>query len=85
MQPHLKKCFEGIAKLDFTKDMAITGMISSEQERVPFTENIYPADAKVRHCQTAKPCSSVILSWFSYCKNLVFRAWWRSGCCRWRS
>ncbi|XP_075900184.1 dynein axonemal heavy chain 3 [Nelusetta ayraudi] len=46
VQPHLKKCFEGIAKLDFTKDMAITGMISSEQERVPFTENIYPADAK---------------------------------------
>lgn len=54
VQPHLKKCFEGIAKLDFTKDMAITGMISSEQERVPFTENIYPADAKVWHRQTAQ-------------------------------
>lgn len=63
VQPHLKKCFEGIAKLDFTKDMAITGMISSEQERVPFTENIYPADAKVWHRHTAKPRPLVVLSW----------------------
>lgn len=49
VQPHLKKCFEGIAKLEFTEDMAITGMISSEKEIMPFIENIYPADAKVRH------------------------------------
>lgn len=67
MQPHLKKCFEGIAKLDFTKDLAITGMISSEQERVPFTENIYPADAKVRHHQT--PNASIVLSWMCNCKK----------------
>ena len=48
VQPHLKKCFEGINKLNFTEDMEIIGMISSENENVPFATKIYPAKAKVR-------------------------------------
>ncbi|NWX20475.1 DYH3 protein, partial [Aegotheles bennettii] len=46
VQPHLKKCFEGIAKLEFTENLEILGMISSEKEIVPFVDKIYPAKAK---------------------------------------
>ena len=46
VQPHLKKCFEGIAKLDFTDEQEILGMISSEKENVPFVGTIVPAKAK---------------------------------------
>ena len=46
VQQHLKKCFEGIAKLEFTETKEITGMVSSENEIVPFVKNIVPANAK---------------------------------------
>lgn len=47
VQPHLKKCFEGIARLEFTEDQEVVGMISAEKETVPFSTKIIPAKAKV--------------------------------------
>eukprot|EP01135_Chromosphaera_perkinsii_P007265 Nk52_evm73s745 gene=Nk52_evmTU73s745 len=45
VQPHLKKCFEGIAKLDFNDNKEILGMYSAEEERVEMNSLINPAQA----------------------------------------
>ncbi|EGD83038.1 dynein heavy chain 2 [Salpingoeca rosetta] len=46
VQPHMKKCFEGIARLKFDEQQQILGMISSENEEVQFDRVLVPADAK---------------------------------------
>lgn len=48
VQPHLKKCFEGIHQLEFTDEEEVVGMISAEKEMVPFSGKIIPAEAKVK-------------------------------------
>ena len=45
MQPHLKKCFEGIHRLDFGTDLSISAMISAEKESVPFKNVISTKNA----------------------------------------
>ncbi|XP_063674391.1 dynein axonemal heavy chain 1-like isoform X3 [Bolinopsis microptera] len=42
VQPHLRKCFEAIAKLTFQEDLKITAMHSMDGESVPFSETLYP-------------------------------------------
>jgi dynein heavy chain len=46
VQPHLKKCFEGIASLVFQDGTKIIAMCSSENEKVKLKEVIEPAQAK---------------------------------------
>ncbi|XP_028407226.1 dynein heavy chain 3, axonemal-like [Dendronephthya gigantea] len=45
VQPHLKKCFEGITKLDFSRNKEITAMVSAEDEVVNFSSKVIPAKA----------------------------------------
>ncbi|KAM3174254.1 hypothetical protein ACTXT7_010920 [Hymenolepis weldensis] len=57
VQPHLKKCFENIAKLQFEDDLEITAMYSSEGEKVLFEK-------------TTKPVGNVE-EWMSEIENLM--------------
>eukprot|EP00095_Tigriopus_kingsejongensis_P002576 maker-scaffold274_size229011-snap-gene-1.23 protein:Tk02576 transcript:maker-scaffold274_size229011-snap-gene-1.23-mRNA-1 annotation:"hypothetical protein LOTGIDRAFT_210054" len=50
VQPHVKKCFEGIDHLKFEQDKFgnedIVGMVSKDQEEIEFCAMVFPADAK---------------------------------------
>ena len=45
VEPHLKKCFEGIKKLTFNQHKEIEAMRSEENEQVTFVKLIKPQEA----------------------------------------
>ncbi|KAJ3127539.1 Dynein heavy chain 7, axonemal [Nowakowskiella sp. JEL0407] len=46
VQPHLKKCFEGVASLDFDDKLDIHALFSSENERLALKSKVSTSEAK---------------------------------------
>eukprot|EP00912_Choanoflagellata_sp_UC4_P002384 UC4_evm1s1504 len=42
VQPHLRKCFDNIARITFEEDMRMSNFISADKEQVDFCKDIYP-------------------------------------------
>ncbi|CAG2054352.1 unnamed protein product [Timema podura] len=87
VQPHLKKCFEGINTLEFSAEQEIVAMVSAEKEVVSFSGTIIPADAKgmvekwlaqveEQMVQSMKDtCVEAIQAYFSTAKNKWLLDW----------
>ncbi|DBA03742.1 TPA: hypothetical protein N0F65_004159 [Lagenidium giganteum] len=52
VQPHLKKCFEGIVSVEFQEDLTITAMVSAEGEKVAMSKPVNPVGKNVEHWMT---------------------------------
>jgi dynein heavy chain len=60
VQPYLKKCFEGIAKLDFDPVLDIHAMLSSEGEKIKFMKPVCTAEARGRVAQWLVQVKAVV-------------------------
>jgi dynein heavy chain len=49
VQPHLRKCFEGIKSVNFQPDLTITGMFSPENEYIYFVKPVDPKGKNIEH------------------------------------
>jgi dynein heavy chain len=49
VQPHLRKCFEGIKSVNFQPDQTIVGMYSPESEYVTFVNPVDPKGKNIEH------------------------------------
>lgn len=69
VQPHLRKCFEAIARLEFAEDLQISSMESPEGEVMPFDKPMYPevrlrpaaAQASAHACAISLPAAACTL------------------------
>ena len=52
VQPHLKKCFEGIKRVEFDENQLITDMFSSEGEKIQLSDPVDPNGANVEDWMT---------------------------------
>jgi len=74
VQPHLKKCFEGINTLEFDDAKKIQGMFSAEKEHVKFLKEIDPIATKGAVEQWLRDVESVMVSSVKDCVDRANQA-----------
>ena len=72
VQPHLRKCFEGIARLCFDEELNIHSMFSSEGEHVPLCARISTEEARG---SVEKWLIRVEEQMLETVRDVIFRAW----------